>query len=259
LLEHVFQKFSEGLVAEYTDMFFLALVIVNANDDSEKCRNKAGTLLQILISRYDDNKLQELVSTLGKWVAKRAEDPALARSAAVVAGLTLQAVDADQRQSIVRTIRQSMNDIVVDSAENLRRAEEVAEEQQQSAFEPEVDLDHSLPFQALTTLARCLDSGALDQISWNDVVALLLFPHDWVRLAAAKTVGAGLAKDASLLDSEQLGDVARKCCLILTGHRSKDGSRTIANEKLCTQVVKLLFFIGKAWAVSTLFAEMDLD
>lgn len=253
LLEHVFQKFSEGLVAEYNDMFFLALIIVNANDDSEKCRNKAGSLLQILISRYDDNKLSDLVSTLGKWVSKRAEDPALARSAATVAGLTLQAVDADQRQLIVASIRQSMNDIVVDSAENLRRAEEVAEDEQESAFEPEVELDHSLPYQALTTLARCLDSGNLDQISWNDIVALLLFPHDWVRLAAAKTIGAGLAKDANLLVSEQLGDVANKCCLILTGHRGKDGSRTIANEKLSTQVVKLLFFIGKAWAVSIPF------
>lgn len=256
LLEHVFQKFSEGLVAEYSDMFFLALVIVNANDDSEKCRNKAGSLLQILVSRYDDNKLQDLVSTLAKWVSKRSDDPALARSAATVAGLTLQTVDADQRQSIVAAIRQSMNDIVADAAEDLRQAEEVAEEQQESAFEPEVNLDYSLPYQALTTLARCLDSGDFDRISWNDVIALLLFPHDWVRLAAGKTIGAGLAKDANLLDSEQLGDVARKCCLVLTGHRGKDGSRTIANEKLCTQVVKLLFFIGKAWAVGTSLTEL---
>lgn len=250
LLEHVFKKFSEDLVAEYSDMFFLALVIVNANDESEKCRSKAGTLLKILISRYDAGKLQDLVATLGKWVNRRSEDAALARSAAIVAGLTLQSVTAEQRASVLPTIRDSMNDIIVGAAQDLRHAEELAEEEQASAFEPEVNLDHSLPYQALTTLARCLDGGDLDQITWNDVIALLLFPHDWVRLAAAKSIGLGLAKNATLLDAEQLSDVARKCCLILTGHRGKDGSRTIANEKLCTQVVKLLFFIGKTWAVS---------
>lgn len=255
LLEHVFKKFSEDLVAEYNDMFFLALVIVNANDESEKCRIKAGTLLQILISRYDSDKLQDLVSTLGKWVVRRPEDPALARSAAIVSGLTLQAVSTEQRSSVISPIRQSMNDIIVGAAHDLRQAEEIAAEEQASAFEPEVDLDHSLPYQALTTLARCLDGGDLDQITWDDVIALLLFPHDWVRLAAAKCIGLGLAKSSTVLDAEQLGDVARKCCLILTGHRGKDGSRTIANEKLCTQVVKLLFFIGKTWAVSVLWCR----
>ncbi|KAJ9115827.1 hypothetical protein QFC22_004968 [Naganishia vaughanmartiniae] len=258
LLEHVFHKFSEDLVAEYNDMFFLALIIVNANDDSEKCRNKAGTLLQILISRYDDEKLQTLVATMSKWVEKRAEDPALARSAAIVAGLALQAVQAVQRESLVLDIQQSMNDIIVDAANALQHAEEVTEEDMTSAFEPEVALDYSLPYQALTTLARCLESSKrLEKIAWNDVIALLLFPHDWVRLAAAKVIGLGLSKDATVLDAEQLGDVARKCCLVLTGHKAKDGSRTIANEKLCTQVVKLLFFIGKTWAASSNDGEGD--
>lgn len=252
LLEHVFQKFSEELVAEYNDMFFLALIIVNANDDSEKCRIKAGHLLQILISRYDDDKLRKMITTMSNWVQKRAEDPALARSAAIVAGLTLQAVPAEQREAVVVDIQQSMNDIIVDAASALQHAEEVTEEDMVSAFEPEIALDYSLPYQALTTLARCLESRKqLDKIAWNDVIALLLFPHDWVRLAAAKVIGLGLSKDATVLDADQLGDVARKCCLVLTGHKAKDGSRTIANEKLCTQVVKLLFFIGKTWAVST--------
>ncbi|KAJ9108547.1 hypothetical protein QFC19_002263 [Naganishia cerealis] len=258
LLEHVFQKFSEDLVAEYNDMFFLALVIVNANDDSEKCRTKAGTLLQILISRYDDDKLRTLVSTMSKWIEKRTDDSALARSAAIVAGLTLQAVEPEQRETLVVDIQKSMNDIIVDAANALEQAEEVTEEDMASAFEPEIALDYSLPYQALTTLTRCLDSSKeLDKIAWNDVIALLLFPHDWVRLAAAKVIGLGLSKDAAVLDVEQLGDVARKCCLVLTGHRSKDGSRTIANEKLCTQVVKLLFFIGKAWAASSSDVEVD--
>jgi U3 small nucleolar RNA-associated protein 20 len=247
LLSHVFNKFSDELVMAYSSLFFLALVIVIANDDSEKCRSMAGELLKQLIGRYDENRLQELVNLLGKWAGQLTEDPALARSSAVVSALAVQSSKDGMRSHINFVIRY-LNDILIASSAALERLET---QEQVSVFD-QVEFDYALPYQALNTMSTCLEEfpDQVDSIEWSAVTPLLIFPHDWVRLASARLLVSRLAKDQTSAKAMDLHDVARKSCLILASGADKGSSRHIPNEKLCGQVVRLLYSIGKQWIVS---------
>jgi len=95
---------------------------------------------------------------------------------------------------------------------------------------------------------RHADSSKL--IAWDAVVPLLIFPHDWVRLASAKLLVYRF-NQAITRDPGQDHEVARKCCLILASGADQGAARRIPNEKLCGQIVRLLFTIGKTWVVSS--------
>jgi U3 small nucleolar RNA-associated protein 20 len=246
LLSHCFAKFSDELVTAYSDLFFLALVIVIANDDSEKCRAMAGELLKKLIERYDADQMQKLVQTIGKWTAQREEDTALARSGAVIAALAMQSGNAELPTHL-DVIVDDLNNILISSADSLQEAEL---QEQISAFDA-VDLDYALPYQTLNTLSILAErhADASKHIAWNSVVPLLIFPHDWVRLAAAKLLVFRFNQEQTR-DAGQDHEVARKCCLILASGADQGAARRIPNEKLCGQIVRLLFTIGKTWIVS---------
>lgn len=247
LLSHCFAKFSDELVAAYSSLFFLALVIVIANDDSEKCRMMAGELLKKLIERYDADQMRKLVETISKWAAQQDQDTALARSSAVIAALAIQSGN-EQLSPHLDVVVSDLNSILIASAEALKEAEM---QEQISAFDA-VDLDYALPYQTLNTLSVLAERHAdfSKVIAWDAVVPLLIFPHDWVRLAAAKLLVFRFGQEQSR-DPGQDHEVARKCCLILASGADQGAARRIPNEKLCGQIVRLLFTIGKTWIVSS--------
>lgn len=245
LLSHCFNKFSDELVASYSNLFFLALVIVVANDDSEKCRAMAGELIKLLIQRFDAERMEEHVNTLSKW-ANQQQEPALVRSSAIVSALTIQC-SPEIIEPHIATIVRDLNRILARSAHMLQKVET---EEQVSAFDL-AELDYALPYQALNTLATCSKQfpTSSKDIQWAHVMAHLLFPHDWVRLASAKLLVSRFNQTGESTPDEA-HVVARKCALILSSGGDKGAERNVPNETLCGQVVRLLFSIGKTWVVS---------
>jgi len=247
LLSHCFAKFSDELVSSYSDMFFLALVIVIANDDSEKCRTMAGVLLKKLIERYEGQQMAQLTDKITKWAAQREQDAALARSSAVISALAIQSGNTEIVPHL-QTIVGTLNDTLLSAAKSLHVAET---SEPTSAFDI-VELDYALPYQTLNTLSIILEQHAdlADSVAWKSVVPLLIFPHDWVRLAAAKLLVIRFSRNVEASDADENHEVARKCCLILASGADSGLGRRVPNEKLCGQLVRLLFTIGKTWIVS---------
>lgn len=257
LLSAVFSKFSESLVREYADLFFLALVMVAVNDDAEKCRAMAGVLIKQLLGLYDESRLQALLDTLSKWTANAEANPALARAAMIVDLLTVQSVDVPA-ETVLRITAQA-NSIVKLFAGSLRKLE--SEDGDPSPFASDIELDFALPYQALLTVGQCMakDGSAAAAVTWSDVSTLLLFPHDWVRLAAARAVHQLLTLPAhgeetrnKFASPENLLGLAKKCCILLSSRVVKGQGRHVPSPALCGQVAKILFIVAQNFAVSRL-------
>lgn len=244
LLNAVFTKFTEELIEEYADLFFVALVAVIANDDSEKCRNMAGALLQTLFGRLETERLSKMVDVLKSWIGVRDTQPALAGASLAVFGLLADVDDVDP--SVVVDMVISTSAVINDSATALADAE--ASESAFAAF----DMEHTMPHHALVAAAKGLKitPGSADSLPWNAIIAHLLFPHDWVRLAAARAIGSSLASTSAALDDAQCLDIAKKSCILLQGSRDGEGRIITVDAKLADQLVKLLWNISKRWSVS---------
>ena len=75
LLDAVISKFQVNLVREYTDLLYVALVMVVANDDdSTKCREMGTQLSMIknLFTRLDEDHRNIVLSHLHSWASQNA-------------------------------------------------------------------------------------------------------------------------------------------------------------------------------------------
>lgn len=243
VLSAVFGKFSSELIVEYADMFFVALVAVLANDDSEKCRNMAGVLLQQLFGSLEEDHQKRLLQVLKAWVDARNDNPALAAASLAVYGLLCESDEVEA--SVFAELPTVVLPVIRSSARALARAE---------ASDDEVTLEHSLPQQALNVIAKALKANGelAKSIPWTDIVAHLLFPHEWVRFGAARALAVLFAgKEAfTILDADLLLDIARKSCILFGGSKSADGEDVVIDAKLADQLVKLLWNVAKHWAKS---------
>jgi U3 small nucleolar RNA-associated protein 20 len=247
LLSAVFSKFSDDIVTEYADLFFVALVMVLANDDSEKCRTMAGALVKQLVDRVDDRHRERIVGILKSWVERLAEHVSLGGAALSVFGLLV----GGGASGVVDTALEIVAPIVEECASVLASAEDA---------NADIKLDHQLPHQALVTLAKIIrvrDDVTAD-LPWSGIIDMLLFPHDWVRFDTARVITTVLTKPGGLelFSDDQLLDIARKSCLLLKGGKDADGEEMVVDAKLADEVVKLLWNVAKHWAVS-LFVKIE--
>lgn len=240
----VFEKFSEALIEEYAGMFFVALVVVRANDDSEKCRVAAGELLKLLWRRLDDAERAKMAEVVKSWVAKRNENETLAGAAMGVLGLLVET-----GENGLEEVTNVIEPVLSESAARLQEAEEEDEI---------VDLDYTLPHQTLSTTAKLVlaTPSSSSALPWSDIVPHLLFPHDYVRYDTAKLLSNLFANGSEgsavceMLGDELCLDIARKGCLVLKGNRGDSGEWIIGSGKLADEIVKVLWNISKHWAVS---------
>ncbi|KAG5635562.1 hypothetical protein H0H81_010863 [Sphagnurus paluster] len=248
LLGAVITKFESGLIREYADLFFVALVMVIANDDAAKCREMAAALIKSLFIRLDEEQRKLIFSHLHAWASQSAQ-PQLTRVSSQVYGFILDVLETETLPYIA-AILEDLNAALSRSAQSLADAE---------SRDPEdtmpVDLDWQTPYHALAVLSKALrifpdfaKNGA--RVQWEHVVPHLLFPHAWVRTAASRLLGLLFAAvpaapprpeaaDGYPLSNVGMREVARRLCLQL---KSKH-----LDEALGIQVVKNLFYLGKCF------------
>ncbi|WVQ83544.1 hypothetical protein IAT38_005685 [Cryptococcus sp. DSM 104549] len=245
VLSTVFAKFSDELVEEYAGMYFVALVVVLANDDSEKCRTAAGALLQVLWKRLDEETREKMAEVVKSWVAQRGDNVPLGGAALGVLGLLVET-----GQGGFGDIVTVVQPVIRESARALLRAEESTSD---------ITLDFTLPHQALSTTAKVVlaSPASTASLPWADIVPHLLFPHDHVRYGTARLLANLFAGDADasgvcqMLGDEMCLDIARKGCLVLKGGKNADGEWAVVSGKLADEVVKVLYNLSKYWATST--------
>jgi U3 small nucleolar RNA-associated protein 20 len=247
LLGAIVTKFEENLIGEYADLLFVTLVMVIANDDSTKSREMAAEIIKSLFLRLDGDHRRLLVSHLRSW-ASQSTNSQLARVAAQVYGIILDALQADAT-IYLSTIIEDLNKNIVRSAEQLANEEE---------DQVDVDSQWQLAYHILSVLGKVLglfpDVAQPQKLSWTAVVAHLLFPHAWVRMAAARLLGQlfsmvpvaaqppeGYPASSPLVELD-LKEIAEKNSLQLKSPH--------LNSTLGLQIVKNLFYIGKCFCAA---------
>lgn len=245
LLGAILTKFDPALISEYSNLFFVALVMVMANDDSPSCREMAAQLVKSLFQVLDDSHRSELVALLQAWSVQTAK-PQLVRVSVQVFGIIIDTLNEDA-SIYVPLICSVLRSETETQAQHLAQAETESDAQS--------EMDWQLPYQLLTVLAKLLRvfpafTPSPEKVPWAAVVALLLFPHAWVRTAAARLLGILFATQPPLppnarlpaehpLSSSGMADVARKSCLQLRGDT--------LDAQLSVQVTKNLVYIAKCF------------
>lgn len=269
LLAAVFAKFSDDVLRKYTDMFFVALVMVLANDESAKCRESAAALLKTLIGLSDSEQLEKSMQMAHAWAGQR-ERTQLARVGIQVYGIFLEGSPETASTWMPRALS-VVSDTLEASADELESIEQSAF----SIFDADEDdnVDWQLTYQALQTLAKLYrtDPAPLAprtaRATWTAVRRLLLYPHKWVRTSACRLLGSLFAavpaarppSDAGAdhpLSLEALVDTAKKLSLQLRS--------AVVDETLSLQIVKNLLYIGKSFALvrvdkTSTAAEVEVD
>ena len=248
LLSAIVSKFEERLIGDYADLLFVALVMVVANDDSAKSREMAAEIIKSLVLRLDSDHRRLLMSHLRSWASQQA-NAQLTRVAAQVYGVILDALQADAVTYLPVTL-EDLNAILV------RGAEQLADEEGEGV---EVDQQWQVAYHVLTVLGKVVrifpDVATRPQkLPWPAVVAHLLFPHAWVRMAAARLVGqlfaaipvAELPQEGYPTSSPLVGLDLRE----IAGKLSTQLKSPYLNSALGTQVVKNLLYIGKCFCAT---------
>ncbi|KAJ7637747.1 armadillo-type protein [Mycena polygramma] len=257
LLGAVLAKFEAGLVREYVDLLFVALVMVIANDDSTKCREMAAQLTKTLFSRLDDERRRVILSHVHSWAAQYAQ-PQLTRVSSQVYGLVIDVMEVGALPHIPG-ILEDIHASLERSSQQLSAVETNVEDSM------DVELEWQVPYHSLIGLSKILrvfpalvsDS---EKVKWDLVVSHLLFPHAWVRTASCRLVGtlfmAVPAAPPQELESSPvsglgLRDVATKLCAQLKSEH--------LDEPLSLQVVKNLFYVGKCFYAVPVSTPAELE
>jgi U3 small nucleolar RNA-associated protein 20 len=257
LLGAVLAKFEAGLVREYVDLVFVALVMVIANDDSTQCREMAAQLIKTLFSRLDDERRRVILSHLHSWASQSAQ-PQLTRVSSQIYGLVVDVLELGASvylPGILEDIDASLE----------RSSQQLAAVESNEEDSMDVDVEWQVPYHSLILLSKVLrvfpglvtDS---EQVKWAPVVAHLLFPHAWVRTASCRLLGTLFTAvppappqdlESSSVSALGLKDVAAKLCTQLKSEH--------LDEALSLQVVKNLFYIGKCFYAVPLSAPEELE
>lgn len=246
----ILTKFATGLLQESSELFFVGLTMVVANDESSKCREMAAELIKLLFTRLEKEQRDVLFSMLHVWSSKM-DRPQLARTAIQLFGIAIEALGVEGKD-LAPAVIVVLTKVLKSSDQVLREAEEGDERS------TELDVDWQLSYQALQSLSH-VHKTFPDLVSptslsnrqlWQYVRGHLLFPHIWIRTASARLIGSLYAlastsiADIDLPDQHPLStvtllDTAQKACLQLKS--------PLLNEALAMQIVKNLFFAVKCF------------
>ena len=237
LLGAVISKFQVALVLEYTDLLFVALIMVVANDNSAKCREMASLLIKSLFKRLDDDHHRVVLTHLHSWVSQSSQ-PQLVQISSQVYGFIVDELQADS-QPYIAGILKDLNAALERNAQEL-----TAIKGEEGSMQ--IDWEWQTSYYVLTVLSKILRifpefSMLRDKIAWPFVVSHLLYPHTWVHTAscrllrllftavAVKLPRSDIAKDDPLSLSG-MHDIANRLCSQLKSEHLDEG--------LSLQVVK---------------------
>jgi U3 small nucleolar RNA-associated protein 20 len=251
ILSAILIKFNPALVREYSDLLFVSLVLVIANDESTKCREAASELVKTLFVRLEEPQRKVVMAHVHSWASQRTQ-PQLARVSSQVYSILIDHLQGDVTP-YVPSILEDLNAILTSTCQLLE-----VQETEDDASAMEVDIEWQIPYQALTALSKLLkvlpELAAQDNmVLWPNAVSLLLFPHAWVRTASCRLLGMlfsavpAAAPRADLDDNSPFSivgmeDVAKKLCLQLRSEH--------LDAALSLQIVKNLFYVGKCFSMS---------
>lgn len=258
LLDAIVSKFEVALVREYADLLFVGLVMVIANDDSAKCREMAAELIKRLVSRLDDHHRRLIMSHLHSWAAQQSQ-PQLARVSSQVYGIIVDTLQCDASPHI-SAVLEDVNAALDHSKQKLESTSDSDEPE-----EMEVEVEWQMPYHALIVISKVLRvfpdiTLQSDKINWSNIIAHLLFPHAWVRMASCRLVGLLFAAVPIVAPRPDLPGTSPFSLLGMRGIAQKLSLQLKSEHldvSLSTQVVKNLLYIGKCFCAVPVGATQE--
>jgi len=253
MLHVIFSKFSDEILMEYAEMFFLALVMRLVNDESPKCREMAGTLIKILLVRMDSQRISNVYKLLDKWMNESGQRN-LQRAACQVYGLAVDAFGDN--------IKSRIPQLLVRLTEMLELSNELSTANDRFDDEDEddmaLDLEWEIGYYALNTYTKIIKQfpsiiyAESSVPIWNVVEDHILHPHTWIRISCTRLYGLYFSsvnpetRQLNNSNTEILYLTRSKLRLLATRFTLQLKSKLLT-EDLGTQVVKNLFYIGKCF------------
>ena len=250
----LFTKIGENLVQQVIGTFFVPLVMVIVNDESSECREMAGALLKKIFERADGERTQSFLNLLRSWLGQ-SDEILLMRVALQVFCLHFD-TNGEKGEKEIPTLQARLTQIF------------------KSNLKTPFEADWELLYFALQTFAKICQLFSASTFAastapiWTSVRQCLFFPHAWVKLSAAKLLGAYFADFArnnagnealSLplkgsgglwLTESEIIEVTRASLSLLRVPR--------VSEELASQSVRNLVFLGKIMAqTSMLWPQQD--
>jgi len=261
LLGAVLTKFDSPLIKEYGELFWMALVMVVANDDSAKCRERAAELIKSLYRVLDDTERRRLLDRTHIWAQQagkihdtpEGKEAMLARVAAQLYGLVSEILEKDMRPYLAVVV-EDLNFMAAVSSQLFTSIPE----DEDSCMEE--DLEWRLGYHALNVLSKLakyfpelLSSGTSAEISvdWASVVRLMLFPHSWVRAASSRLLGNlyAMFPTAVPLSQDDSHPAAISSMVLVAQNSCIQLKSEHLDEALALQVVKNLAWLGRAFSI----------
>lgn len=193
LLTATVQKLPLPLVEEYSQLFFLPLVLQLSNDDSKSCRVAVAKSIGVLLKRLSTKLLHALYDYCTQWMI----DDRLRRAATQVLGLFAEnRPDFFQKGSIgVGVVISLRNALIKDVQDGMPAWEKC--------------------YQCLQTLEKMNSNFLLtikqDMELWAIILKCLIHPHPWVQEVSSRIISSHFQalNPRTLEKSESQGDASR--------------------------------------------------
>ncbi|KZT41897.1 ARM repeat-containing protein [Sistotremastrum suecicum HHB10207 ss-3] len=250
LLSAIFSKVEVALLREYADLFFVALVMALANDDSAKCREMAANLIRGLFDKLDAEGREVIFKQVHTWASQHTHKT-LVHVALQVYGLAFEGLPTDFSPYLPVALEDLLSNLRF-SVEELERLESGGDDGEDQM---EIDIGWQAPYQALCVLEKLLRTPQLIPDDSRHtlsqlVVDILLFPHIWVRTASCRILGLLFtASPISRPGTDARGIFSAKSMAGLAGKLCSQLRSQNLDEPLGLQVVKNLFYVGKCFCL----------
>lgn len=179
-------KFSDEVFKEYSDMLFLSIVLVLANDDSPKCREMSGLLIKELCVRLGFNRMEKPLLLINKWFDQA--DPGLHKVSCQVVGLFVDAFGGHSKVWIPAFLQRL--------TDSLEKCYQEWQSRQEDFDELDQDLHlWELGYFALKSISKIIKVFPAfvivegSELVWRLVSDLLLHPHSWIRSLCSQLLG----------------------------------------------------------------------
>lgn len=251
LLRAFISKVNDDIMQEYSDMLFVPLVLVIAQDYSPKCREMTGHLLRLLITRLDAEQRKAKMSYVHSW-ASASDKVALAKVSSQVYGFMMDCIKDDMKPFLPVALG-DLKKKIVDAADEMDEGDVEELSLQDGAWQ--------VPYHALTTLAKACQTyteivGDHTKLPWAQVSSLLLYPHSWVRAASCRLLGILYSsRPIATPENDTISEESDQSLALfsLKNVRAQADAFTMQlksehlDDALSLQVVKNLFYIGKCF------------
>ncbi|EQC41287.1 hypothetical protein SDRG_01262 [Saprolegnia diclina VS20] len=249
-LNALVKKLPSDLLDARAQFFLLPLVLRLVNDEAQVCRSLAADVISHLFQRVSAKTFGACLATMEPWWS--ASDAKLQCAAAHVSSLVVVARPDLAKKTLVAPLLSQIASLLTNATAHMGELDE--DEIQELTWEP-VYLTLLCLEKVLRSLSPSLEAWLFENASCLDtVVALMAYPHAWVRLAATRFLSAYAAKrSASTLtfvaESDKDGGAYLKtpgklfqlahmaCKQLESDHLAAD---------LASEVVTLLLFILRA-------------